>query len=181
MEIVEADSAGGGAPPVAAEPHHPISRNQFTPHWISGSYVVRDDPHWPRSDYNQLPSGNVIIEERHHWNVVVRLPTWPDDQIECLKRAWCEVMKLHLGAWPFTRQFHMEVLSQQGAWVRLQAYEYVNSSNIWGRLLCVVFDEEPLLESMHPVHGWGYVWPPAEDAVREVEDLAAGGVLALEM
>ena len=138
------------------------------------------------------------------FNVVVPLPVWRLDQIESVKRCWCEVVQDRMGVWPRTRQFHVDIwdddggsasresdmtsdggsahretTSDAGAWC-LAPMEAPMMRDGWGPisgcLVRVVFDEEPTLIDVLAGHR---AWPAGHlCSALAVPLLRAGGALA---
>ena len=84
--------------------------------WERGRWRV--SPGVQRNGVSMQATGQVLIFEDRYLQVAFVVPTWPEDQVECLKRAFCECVRHHLTRRPYTSQFHMEapVELQGGCW-----------------------------------------------------------------
>ena len=66
------------------------------------------DQYEMRADYWERPVAVVVVEETRFFHVRATLPMWRCDQMECVKRYWCEVIGELLGMFPYTKEFHLE-------------------------------------------------------------------------
>lgn len=163
---------GGNAAVVArgtgAEEAGPINTHSFRYRWDwrGSRYRVADDE--PRHDLFHAPVGTVVVFS-DLLNVGYAIPFWPEDQVESVKRGFCECLRHSFGRAPRTTSFHIEAPVSLCAghadsvggvgWARVWACDQWPVRSRHG--LKVVFDETPVMwETEWP---WG-PWPHASGA-----------------
>ena len=139
----------------------PVSRHTFFWRWDAGqeSWGVRDGN--ARQDLHSPPTGFQTVFENRLIKEMFFIPTWPEDQVECLKRAFSEVIRARHGRAPRTTDMHCEVgvpLNVPGemAWVRVDTCETWPVRAATG--VRIVFDNEPqFMDNINwPVWGWAH-------------------------
>ena len=181
----------------------PLCYHEFEKVWLLDKGWHLREKSGRRRDYWERPVGVVVVEETRYFNVVVPLPVWRLDQVESLKRCWCEVVRDRMGVWPRTHQFHVnvwgdggsapresdmtsdggsaprETTSDAGAWCWASMVGPMMRDGWWpisGCRLRVVFDKEPTFIDVPAGH---QAWPPARfRSALAVPLLRVGGALA---
>ena len=128
------------------------------------------DQYEMRADYWERPVAVVVVEETRFFHVRATLPMWRCDQMECVKRYWCEVIGELLGLFPYTREFHLEAQYDGGRvhrWAPAEERLYPYHMN--GKFR-VVYDVNPPTSRDVPA-GTPPGWPAARVCAHWAEHL----------
>ena len=132
------------------------------------------DQYEMRADYWERPVAIVTVEETRFFHVRVTLPVWRCDQVECVKRYWCEVIGELLGLYPYTtREFHLEAQGPAGpggVHLRAPAEERLYPYHMNGRFRVVYDVNEPTSRDV-PANVGSSGWPAARVCAHWAERL----------